>query len=735
MTLAVLQTETDFNIMPTSHPKDMSLDQTIAKASSVIAPVWSLKTFIACNPLQGYEDQPFEQALAKATALRKTVSANKSKTDIVNRVVIKWLSIFLDEGQATIEMPGREQGFFATFLDLVRFDPLARKKKAFIHSLPLQANSCIVFCLTKLGVAEEHYDSYFRQAFGALPGWTGYIKGLTEWHGKSSEQPITLGDYLAVRLVIACLLDTSFTPEVNTTPISFMPKEMESRENTYRHDLINKISGAHVKKSVMSKRSEAQMVFCIDVRSEPFRRAIEAQGNYETFGFAGFFGLPVRINDDRSGQAYDSCPVLLKPSYDIHEHAGCCGHTHAPQNSPVDSILEWSRKFYRALKYNFTTPFALVEMLGPWWGMRMLLRTFFPVQAEEVKQAFNDSNQSSTIDIAGIPQTDQANFAEGALRMMGLTDNFAPAIVFCGHGSTTTNNAYASALDCGACGGNHGGANARALAAMLNKDYVRQELGKRGLSIPKDTRFLAAEHDTTTDELKFYDLGSEVNQSQIAKLLSDCKAARTTNNQNRCKTFGLNIEGEKAESHVSERSLSWAETRPEWGLARNAAFIVGHRDLTKKIDLKGRCFLHSYDWQADKDGKFLETILTAPMVVAQWINNQYLFSTYDNVNYGSGSKVTQNVTGKIGIMQGNASDLMHGLSLQSVSAEDDKPYHEVMRLLTIVHAPKARIKAMVDKHEILQRLFGNGWVTLACLDPSTGEYLILGRDLSWQKQH
>lgn len=735
MTLAAMQTETDFNMMPAPHQSNTNLDQMIDKTSSVIAPVWPLKNFIACNPLQGYEDQAFEQALAKATALQKTISANKAKIDIVNREVIKWLSAFLDEGQATIEMPGREKGFFATFLDLVRFDHLAKEKKAFIRCLPLQVNSCIVFCLSKLGIAEEHYDDYFRQAFAALPGWTGYIKGITEWHGQSSEYPISLKDYLAVRVVIACLIDASFTPAGETTPIPFIPKEMENRENTYRRHLINKISGVRSKTTNLSKRPEAQMVFCIDVRSEPFRRAIEAQGNYETLGFAGFFGLPVRIHDDRNGQIYDSCPVLLRPTYDIHEHAGCCGHTHATRDSTIETVLEWSRKFYRSLKYNFITPFALVEMLGPLWGLRMLLRTFFPSQTNEMKQAFINSNQSSTIDIAGIPQADQANFAEGALRMMGLTENIAPLVVFCGHGSTTTNNAYASALDCGACGGNHGGANARALAAMLNQAYVREELAKRGLAIPEDTHFLAAEHDTTTDELKFYDLDSEGKNNPITKLRSDCIAARSTNNQNRCKTFSVNVEDEKAVAHVSTRSLSWAETRPEWGLARNAAFIVSHRDLTKTFDLKGRCFLHSYDWQVDEDGKFLETILTAPMVVAQWINSQYLFSTYDNVNYGSGSKITHNVTGKIGIMQGNASDLMHGLSLQSVSAEDDKPYHEVMRLLTIVHAPKARVKAVVDKHEILQRLFGNGWVTLTCIDPSTGENLILGRDLSWQKQH
>jgi len=120
------------------------------------------------------------------------------------------------------------------------------------------------------------------------------------------------------------------------------------------------------------------------------------------------------------------------------------------------------------------------------------------------------------------------------------------------------------------------------------------------------------------------------------------------------------------------------------------------------------------------------------MVVAQWINSQYLFSTLDNVAYGAGSKVTQNVTGKIGVMQGNASDLMHGLPLQSVHSADDAAFHEPLRLLTVVHAPRSTLNSIIGRQQVLQKLFGNGWVMLACLDPVDGRTYVLNRDLTWQ---
>jgi uncharacterized protein YbcC (UPF0753/DUF2309 family) len=334
-----------------------------------------------------------------------------------------------------------------------------------------------------------------------------------------------------------------------------------------------------------------------------------------------------------------------------------------------------------------------------------------------------------------IPPSQRVDYAEGALRMTGLAGRLAPIVVLCAHGSSTTNNAYGSALDCGACGGNHGGANARILAAILNCKEVRTGLAARNLAIADDVLFVAAEHDTTTDHVELFgveELASD-QQARLMKLQSDLVKARAHNAITRSGRFetGL-LQSHDAVAETHRRSADWSEVRPEWGLARNAAFVVAPRRLTEGLDLEGRCFLHSYDWRTDPSGAFLTTILTAPMVVGQWINSQYLFSALDNVSYGSGSKVTHNVTGKLGVMQGNASDLMHGLPLQSVFTADDVPYHEPLRLTTFVYAPRSRVDAIVHEQEVLRTLFGNGWVTLACIDPENQVAYQLQRDFSWK---
>jgi uncharacterized protein YbcC (UPF0753/DUF2309 family) len=163
------------------------------------------------------------------------------------------------------------------------------------------------------------------------------------------------------------------------------------------------------------------------------------------------------------------------------------------------------------------------------------------------------------------------------------------------------------------------------------------------------------------------------------------------------------------------RSRDWSEVRPEWGLAGNAAFLVAPRSRTKGKHLDGRTFMHSYDWQQDSDLKILELIMTAPMVVANWINLQYYASTVDNEAYGSGNKVLHNVVGQLGIQQGNGGDLMTGLPWQSV--HDGKQFqHEPLRLSVVIEAPRAAIQKIVDKHKIVQDLAGNGWLTLLALE-------------------
>ncbi|CCH53792.1 hypothetical protein BN8_02915 [Fibrisoma limi BUZ 3] len=755
MNAKIMQAQTTFQ--PTV-PLAVAVDRAeirskVAKAATLIAPVWPLRTFIACNPLQGLESLPFEEALADGARFFQQPPVSP-ELEAVNLQVIKWSMVFMDDGQATITMPNRHKGFYRAWKDLARFDDQLhqhnRAAKAWLKALPEKAEDALLLSLDRLNVPKAEHESFLKQTLTYLPGWAGYIKWRAQEQSASHvANPATLADFLAVRLAITCVM----WPEAGRKPlgsqrpqgtVSQTVARLENAETTYRNALLETLMNSAHHLARPTKRPDAQLVFCIDVRSEPFRRRLEALGAYETLGFAGFFGLPVRLHDFSTGKAHDACPVLLKPRHDIHEkpvadHAG-----QVIRFQRGKRIMTLLKGFYEDLKYNFATPFALVETLGAVCGLLMLGRTLAPVVSANGRRMLNETVRPplpTEPDVEGahpehgIALNEQATYAETALRLMGLTRNFGKLVVFCGHGAATQNNPYASALDCGACGGNHGGPNARILATLLNTPQVRARLAENGIRIPIHTVFMAAEHNTTTDAVTLYEAADadRYHLPVLLRLKRDLAAAQAANSAARYQTFGPSADGRDPMRETLRRSSDWAEVRPEWGLARNAALIVGPRWLTQDLDLEGRCFLHSYNWEQDTDLSSLQTILTAPMIVAQWINSQYLFSTLDNVAYGSGSKITHNVAGKLGVMQGNASDLMQGLPLQSVNRTDDTPYHEPQRLLTVVYAPRHCIDMIIQSQGKLQTLFLNGWVTLVAIEPLENCAYRLDRLGEWQR--
>jgi uncharacterized protein YbcC (UPF0753/DUF2309 family) len=315
----------------------------------------------------------------------------------------------------------------------------------------------------------------------------------------------------------------------------------------------------------------------------------------------------------------------------------------------------------------------------------------------------------------GLTLAEQVEYAADAFELMGW-ETFARVVVFAGHASETANNPFDASLDCGACAGNPGGPNARVLAAICNDDAVRAELQDRGIEIPEETVFVAAEHNTTTDEVTLFDGDvPDSHAGDLAQIEAALATARAGAAAERAEDMGGGTDG----VHETDRRASdWAEPRPEWGLAGNAGFVIGPHTLTADLDLDGRSFLHSYDWETDDGGDALAAIMAGPMVVTHWINAHYYFATVDTAAFGSGSKVTQNPVGNVGVYQGNGGDLMTGLPEQSLQAAHDEPYHQPLRLSTVIQAPVNRVTAILAEQEEVSQLLDNGWLSLTVVDPT-----------------
>ena len=524
---------------------------------------------------------------------------------------------------------------------------------------------------------------------------------------------------------------------------------LDAYEASFRRRFVDRLS-AHLPGSPAPvERPAAQLIFCIDARSEPFRSHIERIGNYETFGYAGFFGVPISHQAFDSGQRLALCPVLLKPPRAVDE---------AVRDGEADALRRYAAgsrwrqlldQLFHDLKQHPGSGFALVDATGFIFTIGLLGRTLFhrtyarilgAIKRWFVKGPGTDVSPEAGGEAAALPVgfslAEQVGFVEGGLRMIGLTDPMARLVVVCGHGAISENNPYAAAYNCGACGGAHGDPNARVFATMANSPEVRRAAAENGLVIPDDTWFVPAKHDTTTDRVGFYDTidlpASHVGDlERLRRDLDEAGASQAAERLVKLPGAPRGMSARRARAHAQARSMDWANPRPEWGLSSNAAFIIGRRSMTKGLDLESRVFLHSYDPTTDPDGAILEKIMTAPLVVGEWINMEYYFSSVAPWFHGSGSKVIHNVVAGVGVMLGSQGDLQGGLPVQGL-LDGPSRYHDPMRLLAVIEAPRERISNLIRKHEVLQQLFCNQWMNLIAVDPDTNLIHRFHPDWTWE---
>jgi len=695
----------------------------------------------------------------------------KTLADILDYHMIKWCKLYLDESQAGWKMPNREEGFYPAWQQLIQYDPaLSKKQRKSFKKWPKDANAALKIALNALDIPKSEIQNYLEAHLLSLPGWAGMLLWRSQ---QSCHEHTLLSEYLAVRISMEWVLIYPYLPlsikqskKVLIAPLlaswihwghlsiekwfkmssidqceylkfAYHFDEMvrrkiwlEAWEQTYADELRKKINSKQcVTKNVKSPL--AQFAFCIDVRSEPFRRQLEKEGEFETIGIAGFFGLPIATSKLGSEHSHSSLPVILKPQHKIKESSDENELKQYQQRKQTVNSLKYT---FKKMKQNVLTSLLLPEISGPWLSLQMVARSFVPrganrfirnlrkvwLRKPETKLTLNLIHDMEAEIPVGFSEEEQVNYARQALKMMGLTRNFAPLVVICGHGSQSTNNPYAAALDCGACGGAAGGFNARVLAALCNLPNVRRILETEGIIIPEDTVFIAAEHKTTIDELHWLYVPKLSESAQVAFNRIEAVLSKVSHDANverlaKLPNLQTNLNNPKTEAY--RFAEDWSEIRPEWGLARNAAFIIGQRELTQDCNLEGRAFLHNYDWKQDENGDLLANIIAGPGTVTQWINLQYYASTVAPHYYGSGNKATQTVTAGLGVMQGNASDLLTGLPWQSVMQSDHEAYHSPLRLLIVIQAPSEYVERLLSNDSTLREKVRNGWLRLASIDP------------------
>jgi uncharacterized protein YbcC (UPF0753/DUF2309 family) len=619
--------------------------------------------------------------------------------------------------------------------------PALRQRLAALPSVP---QALIAEALDGLAVPEAGREPYLTAVLMAIGGWAAwcaYERWQARLRGSEDDKIVHL---LAIRLAWEWLLAEDAAP--GKLPPGWAASRGQAQaaadalRQAQRTDWLLQCAAemAYQQPLIKGLRQPAaaaeptppavQALFCIDVRSEVFRRALEhVSPAVQTRGFAGFFGLSIAYAPLGSALQRPQLPGLLAPAHCVSEqaHGASLGEVLARQRR---NALQW-RQRWAEFRSAPASAFSFVESMGLLYGPKLLADSL-PSSAAPARweDAGLPPQAAATLrpclPLAANDPAAAAAMARNILGAMGLVSGFAPLVLLAGHGSTSANNPHAAGLDCGACGGQTGEVNARVLADMLNAPAVREHLRGLGIDIPAGTHFLPALHNTTTDEVLLYDTDAvpAALQAELAQLRTWLEAAGGRARAERAPGLGLGRLGADPaalKQSLLERTNDWAQVRPEWGLAGNAAFIVAPRARSRHLDLAGRSFLHDYDHRLDPSWSVLTLIMTAPMVVTHWINMQYHASTVDNRRYGSGNKVLHNVVGgHLGVFEGNGGDLRIGLPMQSLH-DGQALRHTPLRLSVFIEAPRAAIDTVMAGHEIVRQLVDNGWLHLFRLDPES----------------
>jgi hypothetical protein len=761
-------------------PTAALLQQQARQVIREIAPVWPLQRFVAVNPLAAHHTRsladvaadladlldadlypdpvffqkqftrgqltqadldavgqtaPLSELLVELRQLHHDQGAKPSTASqqifdqlpqhgyrLIQSNAAKWFSSLLVDSAAHWSLHQNRDKLIASWQALIAHDYSLdllgfRRLRQELKRLNTTAEPVFEQLQQTLAQSTADFDTTLRQLAYRNYGWLAFARFLDREHG-GDDKPHSLAlqlltiqaSYELARLRAYPKYQPNHQPSSSPDvalkrqrSIAIRDSLLRAVEQQARRPLAQDLL-AQKTHSPNTQRARFQAVFCIDVRSEGIRRQLERlSSEIQTVGFAGFFGLALN-KPSRFGSPTPRCPVILEPTIDA-----CESHDNTADNS-LNATVRKSKKL-------LSTMFSYVEAFGLGY-LPVLVHQLFGAKAKPKAVPAAPLKLTATGTQNPLDLATKVTISRQVLKHSGLMGNLGRLVLICGHGASSPNNPYASALDCGACGGHPGDDNARALCQILNDPDVRQQLEGSPWEIPADTWFIAGLHNTTTGVAQLLGAteGPNSHAADIAALEELLKRASGLANLERASLENRSSPPVNAMREAANRAGAISEIRPEWGLARNAFFIAASRDRTAKLNLEGRAFLHDYKAAHDTDGATLELILTGPLLVAHWINMQYYVSTVEPQHFGSGSKLLHSAMGSSGVLEGTDHELRVGLPWQSV--HDGKDFvHEPIRLQAFIEASPQAIDRVLLNHKELPNLVSHGWLTLLALDP------------------
>lgn len=711
-TLLKLYSENKFTSYDISHSLDINSSKDIKESSNN----FDIKDIIHYAASKNYKDENYQKiySFAKLKDLNETQYSLWEKDIALD--ISRFMQIRYDRSVSRMQYQNESITIIEAWFDYAKnsFGMQARglrNFKKYLNNFNYDTESIIKTIVSELNF-KNNTDIllYFTTLLYEIKGWAGYLNKLN-FHSKSEKHSIK--DILAIRLIYDFVLlkeEKSFktiasfkNQNVKECKLSnyeyacyilFQALE-NAKEKEYMHKLIRNNEISYLEKNLL-----AQVVFCIDVRSEIIRRHISKSfSDIECYGFAGFFGLPISVKNEKN-ENEPNCPVLLEPSHETQVKI---------QNSFTEKLKKDLKNMVKLYSKTGTSCFSFVETIG-FYDLISIIKKLLK------RPIITTVSSNNPIEFTNISKGEKVNFAKGIIKNLNLNKPYGKYIVFCGHESSSANNPLIAGLNCGACAGHSGSNNAKAAALLLNDKEVRSELKSTDFEIPDSSIFIPAVHNTMTDEIRF-----------LTKLNNETREL-----QNKLNTASEKTRKERAEklnfknktnllSKLKKRSYDISETMPEWALANNNSFIVANTKLIRELNFEGKSFLHNYIPENDKDGTTLELILTAPAIVTSWINLQYFGSSVTPDIFGSGNKTIHNVSSGIGVLNGNDGDLELGLAKQSVR-NDEELQHEPVRLHILIQSDIKRINDILCKHDSVNNLVKNSWIKLFSLGEKANQF-------------